>query len=391
MLIKARGSFGCLGQTAHSLFLVFQLFTRPTLSQLPWNKWGSTLATLCLALSSTAFCLWVKSPLPWMLGPLISVAVATICGFPTQSWRPFRNIGQLVIGCSLGLYFSPEIGHLIVSLWWVIVLGILWALLVGAGFGNVLYRLHGSEIPGLTRSACFFSGAIGGASEMTNLAEREKGRTDLVAAAHSLRVMLIAIVIPFGLKALGFQGNPVLGPVAKDIVPWGLAVLFLLSILIVWLLNRWGRANPWFLGGLSMSMALSLSGHVLSAVPTWMINISQLLIGISLGVQFSGDFIKSAPKWMLSVCIGTMSLIAVCSLFALGISELSGIDHLTMVLGTAPGGIAEMAITAKVLHLGVPLVTTLQVCRLIAVLILVEPLYRYLYPKEAKDQNTAST
>ena len=49
----------------------------------------------------------------------------------------------------------------------------------------------------------------------------------------------------------------------------------------------------------------------------------------------------------------------------------------TMVLGTSPGGIAEMAITAKVLQLGVPVVTAFQVCRLVAVLVLVEPLYRW--------------
>jgi hypothetical protein len=48
-----------------------------------------------------------------------------------------------------------------------------------------------------------------------------------------------------------------------------------------------------------------------------------------------------------------------------------------MVLGTSPGGIAEMAITAKVLQLGVPVVTAFQVCRLVAVLVLVEPLYRW--------------
>ena len=35
-----------------------------------------------------------------------------------------------------------------------------------------------------------------------------------------------------------------------------------------------------------------------------------------------------------------------------------------------------MAITAKVLQLGVPVVTAFQVCRLVAVLMLVEPLYR---------------
>ncbi len=364
-------------------YIWFQLLFRSHFLEWPWSKLGLTLGTLGLAMMSTVLCLWLKTPLPWMLGPLMSVALATMFGFRTKSWRAFRNIGQLVIGCSLGLYFSPEIGQLIISLWWVILVSILWALLVGAGFGNILYRLHGQDIPGLTRSACFFSGAIGGASEMTNLAERENGRTDLVAAAHSLRVMLIAIVIPFGLKALGFQGNPVLGPVAKDIVPLGLMLMFGLALIVVWFLQRWGRANPWFLGGLGVSMALSLSGHTLTAVPTWMVNVSQLLIGVSLGVQFSGDFIKSAPKWALSVSIGTMSLIAVCCLFALGISKLSGIETLTMVLGTAPGGIAEMAITAKVLHLGVPLVTTLQVCRLIAVLILVEPLYKFCYQEES--------
>jgi uncharacterized membrane protein AbrB (regulator of aidB expression) len=49
----------------------------------------------------------------------------------------------------------------------------------------------------------------------------------------------------------------------------------------------------------------------------------------------------------------------------------------TMVLGTSPGGIAEMAITAKVLQLGVPVVTAFQVCRLVAVLVLAEPLNQW--------------
>jgi hypothetical protein len=36
-----------------------------------------------------------------------------------------------------------------------------------------------------------------------------------------------------------------------------------------------------------------------------------------------------------------------------------------------------MAITAKVLQLGVPVVTAFQVCRLVAVLILVGPLFQW--------------
>jgi uncharacterized membrane protein AbrB (regulator of aidB expression) len=42
-----------------------------------------------------------------------------------------------------------------------------------------------------------------------------------------------------------------------------------------------------------------------------------------------------------------------------------------------PGGIAEMSLTAEVLQLSVPLVTAMQVMRLLFVLFLAEPLFRY--------------
>jgi uncharacterized membrane protein AbrB (regulator of aidB expression) len=41
-----------------------------------------------------------------------------------------------------------------------------------------------------------------------------------------------------------------------------------------------------------------------------------------------------------------------------------------------------MAITAKVLELGAPIVTAFQVCRLIAVLLIVVPLYRWVGVKD---------
>ena len=47
----------------------------------------------------------------------------------------------------------------------------------------------------------------------------------------------------------------------------------------------------------------------------------------------------------------------------------------TLILGTAPGGIAEMCITAKVLQLGVPLVTAFHVTRVVALLLCTAPLF----------------
>jgi hypothetical protein len=52
---------------------------------------------------------------------------------------------------------------------------------------------------------------------------------------------------------------------------------------------------------------------------------------------------------------------------------------LILWLGTSSRGIAEKAITAKVLQLGVPVVTAFHVTRLTAALLLAEPMYRWFY------------
>jgi len=77
-------------------------------------------------------------------------------------------------------------------------------------------------------------------------------------------------------------------------------------------------------------------------------------------------------------------LIALCGAFAWGLSWVTGLHPATMILGTSPGGIAEMSITAKVLQLGVPIVTAFQVCRLVAVLLIVGPMYGWLDRRERR-------
>lgn len=57
---------------------------------------------------------------------------------------------------------------------------------------------------------------------------------------------------------------------------------------------------------------------------------------------------------------------------------LIGETSATMVLATAPGGLSEMCITAKILKLGVPLVTSFQVARLAIVVTFSLPAWRLL-------------
>ena len=339
------------------------------------------LATLALAWAAARLCVWLHTPIPWMIGPLLATALVSLTGAPTRSWAPLRNGGQWVIGTALGLYFTPQVGTLVAGLWWAIALGIAWALLLGWGFGCWLQRVHARHLDGLSpaalRATTYFSGAIGGASEMTLLAERAGARTDLVASAHSLRVLLVTVVIPFGMAFWGVSGLDLAPPGVREVAWPGLAWLALLTLAGAAVAQRLGRANPWFMGALLVTMALTLSGQVLSAIPPPVSNAAQLVIGVSLGVRFTPDFMHTAPRWLGSVALATGVMMLVCAVFGWGLSQVIGQHPATMILGTSPGGIAEMSITAKVLQLGVPVVTAFQVCRLVAVLLLAEPLYRW--------------
>jgi hypothetical protein len=163
------------------------------------------------------------------------------------------------------------------------------------------------------------------------------------------------------------------------VIRWsGLGVLALAAGAGAALMQRTGRANPWFMGALLPAMGLTMAGLELSAVPRWLTNAAQLVIGVSLGVRFRPEFMRTMPRWLASVAVGTVGMIVMCAGFGAVLALGSGLNWGTMVLGTSPGGIAEMAITAQALQLGVPVVTAFQVCRLVAVLVLVEPVYRWV-------------
>lgn len=342
------------------------------------------LSTLLLALVSALVCRELHVPLPWVIGPLVVTAAVSMTGLPTQSWGPLRNGAQWIVGIALGLYFTPDVAALMLRLWWVILLAIVWALFLGWANGHWLHRMVTRALPGdprAMRATSFFASAIGGVSEMTQQAAREGARTDLVASAHSLRILMVTVLVPFGVTFAGMQGLDQALPGAREVSLPGLAILGALTLAGGWLLGRTPVANPWFIGSLFAAVLLTSSGVELSTVPTAFVNAAQLLIGVSLGVQFRSDFVHTAPRWLAAVGVGSLAMMALCVGFSLVLSQLTGLQFATAILSTAPGGIGEMAITAKVLKLGVPVVTAFQVCRLAAVILLVGPMYRRIYPR----------
>ena len=116
---------------------------------------------------------------------------------------------------------------------------------------------------------------------------------------------------------------------------------------------------PWMLGPLFFVGFAGINSVRVSDVRGGL-RAGQLIIGCGLGLYFTPEV-----SWQLFEFGG---YIVAAAFFCILIAPLIDESIPAMILATAPGGLAEMCITAKVLRLGVPLVTSFQVTRLIIVI-----------------------
>jgi membrane AbrB-like protein len=334
------------------------------------------LPALALAFIAARACIALDTPLPWMIGPLFSTAIACMLGAHLAAPVQAREAGQWAIGTALGLYFSaPVLAALVRNLPWI-ALAVAFALCLGIAASMLLRRLSGCDEP-----TAFFAMAVGGASEMAVQGERHGALVERVAAAHSLRMLMVVGIIPFAVRwwtshGWGAGADP-FTPLAGAVQPAGLLVLMLVTGAAAVLLKRWGVPNAWVIGPLLVALALTAAGVRLSSLPEWMVRTGQLLIGISLGTRFTPRFVHTAPRYLASVAACTVLTMSCAGLFAFCVASVTGLHPGTMLLATSPGGIAEMSLTARVLRLGVPVVTAFHVSRMAVVVMTIGPLYRF--------------
>jgi hypothetical protein len=141
-------------------------------------------------------------------------------------------------------------------------------------------------------------------------------------------------------------------------------------------MKRLGSPNSWMIGPLLAAAIVTALGVTWSALPTPLINAGQLLIGIGLGTRFTPEFFESAPRFLAAVAAVTLVYLVIAGLFGWALALGSGLHWSTAIVATTPGGIGEMALTAKALRLGVPIVTAFHAIRMAAVVLSVGLTYR---------------
>jgi len=337
------------------------------------------LQALAVCALGGAFCQFLKTPLPWMIGPLLAIALLKFSGVPLIAPKDGRELGQLVIGTALGLYFTSQVAREVLGNWRLLIAAALLATALGWICGLFLARYTGID-----KTTAFFTSVPGGATEMAILGKRFGAKVDCIALAQSLRILMVVVIIPFALTLSGAHGA---GDFARTSMPADGVGLLQLGALgtSAGALPAWLRMSSAFmLEPLAVTIALTVGEIRLSSMPTLISNAGQLLIGCALGSRFEQEFVGKAPRYLLAVAFSVVLAILLAALCGWLLARLGGLAFPTMVLATAPGGIAEMCITAKVLQLGVPLVTAAHVSRVLILVTTAAPLFRLVERLNAK-------
>jgi len=318
-----------------------------------------------------AFGGWLASlanwPLPWMVGSLLAVIAVRCSGWLVSEMPRGRQAGQWIVASAIGLHFTGEVMREVLAHFGVILAGAVGTLLLGL-IGIFILLRSGSD-----RATAFFASMPGGASEMVVLANRHQAEAASVAAAHSLRLLLVVLIAP----ALFTWGVPTVAapPAAPVSWPW-LAVLLPAGGLLALLWKRLGQPNPWMLGPLTVCALASVAFDLHIGLPGWAGALGQWLIGCSLACHFDRPFFRSAPAFLLRILLFTLLAMLVAAALGGALGWLTALDEVSLMLGMMPGGITELCLTAEALQLSVALVTAVQVLRLFLVMFLAEPLFR---------------
>jgi hypothetical protein len=304
----------------------------------------------------------LRTPIPWMVGPMIAVAALNLSGVRMHSPPYARQMGQVILGSAVALYFTPPVVRALAANLPAIIAATVAVFIVG-----ILGALTLSRASGVDQKSTFFASIPGGAMAMAVLADRYGAQIAPVAVAHSLRVSVVVILIPF---ALTYSGIPLEAAAYRPALPLNVPILTL-WLAAGWILGaiseRLHLTNGCLLVPIFFGAALTVSGVQLSAVPNWMTQFAQLMFGLVLGARYERAFF-ARYKLFIPFALLNSFFILIASVIAGGLlAWIFELPVATLIIATSPGGLAEMTITAQALHISVPLVVAFHLFRVVVV------------------------
>ncbi len=297
-------------------------------------------------------------PLAWVLAPMAVTAAAAFSGIGILEMQPGRKIGQLIVGSAIGLTMTPAAIRMLIEWFSVMILGALVAIMLTGLLASPFARLARVNL-----ATGFFALTPGGLSEMARMGEQEGAISEFVTVAQALRVAILVSLLPVLLLHFAAVGKSVTG-IEPPVLPAS-AFLCVLAVsgLAVFLVKLMRANNPWMIGGLLGAGLLAGFDLVQGRAPHLPFIAGQYMIGITIGARFKRRNLIGAGRMLIIAPLFILLMSGLLACYALGMHQLTGLPVATAILAASPGGMAEMALTAKILQLNVVLVTAFHFVR----------------------------
>ena len=295
-----------------------------------------------------------------MTGALMITAALGLAGVPVRSLWQARAAGQFVTGAAVGTTFTPAILLSILALLPMIMLGALISIAIAVVGALILMRLVAVD----AKTAALAT-MPGGVIEMANIAKRLDADPLPIMVLQTMRVGLTVCAAPFVVTALAEIGARNVVTQGEVMSWWTVAILMGASFLGGLFLDRFKLPNSWFLGSLFVMSALGAMSLIPGRVPEPILVVAQVIIGMTIGTQFKHEFLTRLLRLLLASLVTVPFALVMAALVAALYAAVLGLPVTTLVLALAPAGIAEMALTGKVLGLDAALITGFQIVRIV--------------------------
>lgn len=319
----------------------------------------------------------VHMPLPWTLGPLMTVILVKI-GFRRPVYWPvkIRNLAMVLLGYVMGSPFTPQTGQQVLAQLpaMSIITLLTIALCLAGGYITGRYLDMGM-------ATSLLGSMPGGLTQMAMVCEEvEEADAATVTLMQTVRVITAVFIVPFlVLHGLADRIDPVnrtLSQFQAGDIP-SLLLFAAVMALLIGLMRYLRVPNPYLIAPIIGTAGLVLSGVNPPALPPFMVALAQVCVGIRMGMAVK---VSSLSNWKTVLFMNFVSVFLVIMAF-LGIDYIlaliTKISFVTAFISTAPGGMAEMGLTALMVHADLSTVIAFQLFRLMFVLLIAIPALRW--------------
>jgi len=341
------------------------------------------VTALCVGTLGAMLFTFIKTPLPWLLGSIVAIAIASRFSFlPLRSPKMFSAPARAVLGITVGSAFNPEILHYFFDFLGSLLL--IFPFVVIVTLCGMLYYWKWLKFD---KTTAYFSAMPGGLLEMVTFAEALGANVSKVTLTQSARLLCIVFTLPFIIQALSHVSLDGRISITQPFLQSNLHDMLILVFCAA--LGWWGALKlkipgaamigPMIIGAIIYSMGL-----VHSRPPNEVIKLIQLILGTTVGFVFVGVTCKEVVK-VLGQTVGYfLILVVVSAVFVLLVDWMSEFPLISILLAFSPGGQSEMNVIAIIVGANLPYVALHHIVRLFLVMSVAPMFVKHFHKAEVQ-------